>query len=175
MLVDYTSLLEELQKALAKRYLEQPSFLNVPVRSTIMRLDQFYFLALYPDFPAVLGKITHIKTETVSEVLIRTGNLMVRREQRRPSLRLRLVWPEGRGRLKRAKLNVCFIHAGFIDRALLLYAQRQEPLPFSELRIEASDRGFVSHFLANKAEVAGFAFYDSSQTTRRHRPAESAR
>ncbi len=174
MLVDYTSLLEELQKGLAKRFLEQPSFLNVPGRSPAMRLDHSYFLALFPDFPAALGKIARIDADTVTEALIRTGNLIIRREQRRPSLRLRLVWPEGRGRLKRAKLQVCFLHAGFIDRALLLYAKRQEPLPVSELRIEASDRGFVSHFLANKTEVAGFAFYDSSHAATRRRPVKNA-
>ncbi len=175
MLLNYTHLLEELQKALARRFLEQPSFINVPGRSTVMRLDQFYYLALYPDFPAQLGKLTRQSEETVTDVLIRTGNLIIRREQRRPSLRLRLVWPEGRGRLKRAKLTVCFLQAGFIDRALLLYAQRQDPLPVSSLRIESKDKGFVSHFLTDKTELAGFAFYDSSHGATRAKPAENAR
>ena len=173
MLVDYSNLLEELQKALVRRFLEQPSIINVPGRSPVVRLDQFYYLALYPDFPELLGKIARIPADTVNDVLTRTGSLVTRREQRRPSLRLRLVWPEGRGRLKKAKLTVCFLHADFIDRALLLYAQRQDPLPVSPLRIEAADKGFVSHFLADKTEVAQSVFYDSSHKTTRGRPSKT--
>lgn len=175
MLVDYTSLLEDLKKALAKRFLEQPSFINIPGHSPVMRLDQFYYLALYPDFSALLGKIVRKPAETVTDVLVRTGNLITRRGQRRPSLRVRLVWPEGSGRLKRAKLTVCFLHADFIDRALLLYARRQTPLPVSSLRIEAADKGFVSHFLTDKTELGEHAFYDSTHRASRGKSPKNAR
>lgn len=73
------------------------------------------------------------------------------------SIVLQVVWEQG-GALRRARLESCFIHNSFIDRALLLYGRQAQEQPISSLAIAGEDEHKAQAFLEGRTQLQGMAF-----------------
>jgi hypothetical protein len=157
-MIDYAQTVNELQKRLAEAFRQDPATLNLPGRSIACKIDPLYYLALHPGFCAAMARWAKLDQDLVETALIKTGDLVTNSLDRSPALVLNLTWEEQAKRSPLvARLNVCFVLASFIDRALLLYAGA-EALPISALRIAAGDQERVKERLTGKTEVMSLAF-----------------
>ncbi len=155
-MIDYTDLLNTMQKVLAEQYRQAPDLLNIPGRSLACRLDLFYFLAIQPGFSTFLARHCGVLPRKTTAALVHTGDIITAGPDKSHTLRLDVVW-DNWGRPRRARVLASLIHASFIDRALLLYAGIQ-PLTTSGLRIAAAERSRVAPLLAGKTELSSLAF-----------------
>lgn len=153
-MIDYSQVVNDLQRELAQRAAEDPRLFNVPGVSLACRIDPWYFVGPHPGLVERMASWRSLRPVKVREALVRTGDLVTAPPERKVSLTLGLTWAA-----QRATMEVCFLHASFVDRALALYG-RSEPPPVSPLRIAAEDRGRVEAFLAGKTMVESLAFQD---------------
>jgi len=168
MIDDHAQRIDRLQRALALSWLERPGLLNRPGESLACKLDPHYYLALYPGFVDFLAKAAGMFPKNVREALVRTGNLLCdaavpapplegEAADRALSLTLQVLWEEG-GAERQARLDACFVHNSFIDRALLLYGRQSQELPVSSLAIAQAESGRVSSFLKGRTQLQGMAW-----------------
>lgn len=159
MIIDHAQRIDRLQRVLAEAWLERPSLLNVPGASLACKLDPYYYLGLYPgvvDFFAIRCGMFHAN---VLQHLVRTGNLLVHPQGGTPRITLRVVWKEGQ---RRARLDGCFLHSDFIDRALMLYAGEPHEQPVSSLSIDAREKQRIALLLQGKTPLQKMAFRGSA-------------
>lgn len=157
MMEDHAELVDRLQRALAAAWLERPELLNVPGASMACKVDPNYYLALYPAFIDFLSRSAGMYHDKVREALVRTGNLPVNQENGAFSLVLRLIWEQG-GALRHNRLESCFLHNSFIDRALMLYARQAREFPISSLAISVVDKQKSQDFLNGRTQLEAMAF-----------------
>ncbi len=153
-MIDYSELVNLLQKELGLRCSRSPGLLNVPGRSMACKLDPYYYLALHPGFVELLGKWAGRGSEVITEALVKTGVFATKPPERAPSIPLTLVWADGS---VRRKLDVSFLDAAWVERGLAMYSGAQSP-PISGLCIAKEERSAVDEFLENKTPVQGLGF-----------------
>lgn len=174
MIDDHAERVDRLQRALASAWLERPELLNRPGASLACKLDPHYYLALHPGFVDFLAKAAGMFQKNVREALLRTGNLLFHSvpgagagagadpeaEPGHPgalSVQLQVLWEE-HGKLRQARLESCFVHNSFIDRALLLYGRQSQELSVSSLAIASSEAPKVQAFLKGRTQLEEMAF-----------------
>ncbi|THB70068.1 MAG: hypothetical protein D6E12_03405 [Desulfovibrio sp.] len=154
-MIDFSRAVDILQRELAARYSLDPSLLNSPGHSVACKIDPYYYLAMFPGFTRRLDSWRLLGGGSSLDVLVKTGNLVTGAPGRQKNLELRVVWAEG---ARQAEITACFLHSGFVDRAMALYGNGQEP-PISTLRIHENDRTKVRAYLAGKTQVADLAYF----------------
>lgn len=157
MIEDHTERIERLQRALAEEHLERGDVLNLPGRSLACKVDPYYYLALYPAVVEHLSRHAGMFQGKALDALVRTGNLLTHPQSGAPSLFLNVIWNQS-GTARRARLEVCFLHNSFVDRALVLYARQEGELPVADFSVDASDKSLVEAFLAGKTALADLAY-----------------
>ena len=155
MLVDYTDIMDRLEKALGRHYADTPSILNIPGVSVALKIDPFYYLALRPAFFELLGKWAAVPPARVEETLSRTGNLVLGPGRSRYDKPIS-VFEDGTATV--LKLPADFLPAEWIDRAVTRYGNEAAPLPVSGLRLTSDQRSGLSPLFAGKTELAALAF-----------------
>lgn len=155
MLVDYADTLTRLEQALGRRFAATPSICNVPGASAALKLDPFYYLVLRPAFFELLGKWAAVPPERVEDVLIRTGNLVCGPNRSRYPRPL-VAFEEGLGAT--LQLHADFVAAACIDRALVMYGGAPGPLPVSDLRLAAFQKGELDAFFTGKTGLTALCF-----------------
>lgn len=162
MIEDHAERIERLQRALAEEYMARGDVFNVPGRSLIFKVDPHYCLGLFPGVVEFLARHAGMFPHKVRESLVRTGNLVVHPETGAPSLPLHLLWDQGQI-VKRVRIECCFLHGGFVDRALLLFARQEGELAVSPLSVDAQERDKVNAFLEGKTPLAGLAYREVAE------------
>lgn len=165
---NYIEILERLQRALAAAFDSSGEFLNRPGSSAAFKIDPDYYLVDLPQFAADLSAITGILPETVTETLVRTGNLAARGPERTCSLRLVAHLSRSGGRVQHMEAG--FLSAGFVDGALKLYGGRRKGLPLSDVRIDPGERTRVEAFLEGRPTLASIAYADKTPAAVLGRP-----
>ena len=154
-MLDYAEIVDQVQRGLGKRYAQNPDILNVPGVSIACKIDPYYYLAAYRGSLLQLATWCLVLPDKLESALIRTASLVTRASDRCPSIILDTVWGEGRSR---ARIKGCFLDAEFVDRALMLYGGRTDPLPLSGLALSGRYREKVVRFLEGKTPVQQLAF-----------------
>lgn len=160
MIEDHAERVDRLQRSLAAAWLERPELLNQPGSALACKIDPHYYLGLHPGFVDFLAKTAGMFQKNVRQSLLRTGNLLANAEGGADSIVLQVLWEDG-GNLRRARLESCFIHNSFIDRALLLYGRQSQELPISTLAIAGEDEQKAQAFLEGRTQLQGMAFRTS--------------
>ncbi|QGY41649.1 hypothetical protein GM415_16480 [Pseudodesulfovibrio cashew] len=153
-LSDYTETLERLQQALGRAFADQPWMLNMPGRSMACKIDQYYYLAVMPAFVEQLARLGGTFPDKVSEVLIRTGNLITRLPDRDPVLPLTVSWGGSP-----VTLRAAFVDADFIDRAVKTYGGMGMIPTVSDLKISSADKVRVEEFFEGKTPPQKLAYF----------------
>jgi hypothetical protein len=152
---DYARTLDRLQRGLGRAWREDPMILGVPGVSLAVKIDPFHYLAVHPAFLERLGRWAAVVPRAAREALLRGGDLLVGPGGRGHVLAVSAVW----GSPPRARrLRACFVLAGFVDRALLLYGGERSPLPVADLRLLGRERPAVDAFLQHKTRIDKTAF-----------------
>ena len=154
MLKDYSEIVERLQKALGRNYVQSPWLLNVPGQSIACKVDQHYYLAVMPAFVEQMGKIGGMLPDRVAEALVKTGNFITKAPERNPVVPLTLGWAGPPITVKAA-----FVEAEFIDRAVKTYGAAAGSLSVSELKISVADRPKLEAFFEGKTPPQDLAYY----------------
>ena len=152
-LTDYAQPLERLQKALATAWLSEPTFINDPVGSHAFKIDPDYYLLEFSGFLNDLARASGILSPAVLETLLHTGMLVSRGPDHAHVLEVGIIRP-GHGA---ERLIAGFAEAGFIDRALRLYAEAPVP-SLSDVRLDPADRPRVEAFFGVKPPPASLAY-----------------
>lgn len=150
---DYQDALTRLQKGLAGGYRGAPQVINTPGQSLMCKVDPDYYLALEPVFTEILARWAVSFPQGVLETLVHTGNLVFCRPLGTHIIPLTVSWGGDD-----YEVQAAFLPAGFVDRALKLYAGVQDPLPVSELRIRADQRAAVEAFFAAMTPPSSLAY-----------------
>lgn len=158
-MLDYSAIVDSLQKAFAAKCIETPEIVNQPGLSLVFKIDPVYAVGLAPAFIRNMAEWARVAPSQAREAMLRTGNLVSRKNEsgdRESELDLMLAWASGSRRI-----HVSFFMADFLDRALALYA-KAAALPLSELRIVATERERVELFLQGKSLPQGLAYQVAS-------------
>jgi len=153
-LTDYTEIVEKLQKALGRGFAEEPWILNVPGKSIACKIDQFYYLAVFPAFSEQLARLGGMFPDQVNKALVKTGNFITKAPERNPLLPLTLGWGG-----PPVKVKAAFVDADFIDRAVKTYGGLDSVLNVSELKISSADRERVEAFFEDKTPPQKLAYF----------------
>jgi len=81
---------------------------------------------------------------------------MVVNPAREHVLKAGLVWRTDKN--KTMRLAISFLLAGFVDRAVMMYAGARAPLPVSDLRINKADKSLVDKFFTGKTTLHDAVF-----------------
>lgn len=153
-LTDYTEVVERLQKAIGKGFVEEPWIFNMPGKSIACKIDQYYYLAVFPAFSEQLAKLGGMFPDQVNKALVKTGNFITKAPERNPLLSLTLGWGGTPVTVKAA-----FVDADFIDRALKTYGGLGAVLNVSELKISEADKAKVEALFEGKTPPQNLAYY----------------
>lgn len=153
-LQDYTESIERLQKMLGKGFVDEPWMLNVPGKSIACKIDQYYYLAVMPAFVDQLGRLGGMFPDQVTEVLVKTGNVITNALDRNPVLPITVSWG-GRG----IGIRAAFVEADFIDRAVKIYGDMGSSLNVSDLKISQGDEATIKAFFEGKTPPQKLAYY----------------
>lgn len=162
-MLDYTAIVDSLQKAFAAKCIEAPEIVNHPGLSLAFKIDPIYSVGLAPAFIRNMAEWARVAPSQAHEAMLRTGNLVSRKDgsgNRESELDLMLTWPSGSRRMN-GRIHVAFFLTDFLDRALALYA-KAAALPLAELRIAATERERVEQFLQGKSLPQGLAYQATS-------------
>lgn len=155
MLTNMSEITDKVQKVLGREFLKASRVINVPGKSLACKVDPFYYLVPIDVFLRSLAVLTGTPPARLETALVKTGNL-VSGEQGATGLELDLLWQSAMS--GRARFRAGFLLSDFIDRALILYGGRSEPMPISHLRIDKSCRERVRRFFVGKTMPNSIAF-----------------
>ena len=153
-LKDYSENLDRLQRGLGKAFQDEPWMLNVPGQSVACKIDQFYYVAVLPAFVERLGRWGGMLPTQVVETLVKTGNIITRAPEREPGITLGVGWGG-----KTYPVNVAFVDAQFIDRALVTYGGLGMSMPVSDLKLSDEHREAVESLFDGKTAPDKSAYY----------------
>lgn len=153
-LKDYTEIVGKLQQAIGKAFAEEPWILNMPGKSVACKIDQYYYLAVMPAFVEQLARYGGMLPETVTEALVKTGNLITKAPERDPLLPLTVGWGS-----RPVTIKAAFVDADFIDRAVKTYGGLGSILNVSDLKISEDDRAKVEAFFEDKTPPQNLSYY----------------
>jgi len=152
---DPNEVVDRLQRAVGAAYKRDKDFLNTPGRSPACKIDPHYYLAVQPNFINKLTRLTGFRPEKITSALITTANMIVN-PAREHVLKAGLVWRTDK--TKTMRLAISFLLAGFVDRAVMMYAGARDPLPVSDLRIHKADKSLVDNFFTGKTALHDAVF-----------------
>jgi len=157
-LIDYSNIINLLQKELARRYELDNTILNVPGKSIACKIDENYYLILYPSFIEYLCKISGILPNSVTETLIKTGNLIVD-----PVTRdfYRLVEVRWNSEMVPITVKAGFVVNNFIDNSLRFYGRTiKSSLQICNLKISTRSKSNIESLFVNKTPLNSRVFFD---------------
>lgn len=154
-MIDYSQLLERLERALGEHYQNSSYILGVPGTSLALKVDPFYYLALQPGFVKYLARWAGMFPARAAQTLLKTGNMLSDAGHTIYSTQVK-VYAEGAGEV--ATVGACFILAECIDKALAMYGGVTTPLPVSGLKIVADERARLDFLFQGKTPLQALAF-----------------
>lgn len=158
LLTDYSQIISLVQKGLAKSYEQHQELINIPGKSIALKLDENYYLILYPSFIEHVCKICGVLPKTLLDTLIKTGNLIVD-----PVTRdfVRLVEVKWKMDMNPLKIKVGFLTSSFVDNAFKLFGTTiKDPLPTCELKISKRSKPNIDPLFTNKTPLNLTVFFD---------------
>ncbi len=157
LLTDYFSIISLVQKRLAEKYEKYPQMLNVPGKSIACKIDENYYLILYPSFIEYTCKMCGVLPKTLIEALIKTGNLIVD-----PITRdyVRLVEVRWREDMNPLRVRAGFVVSSFLDNSFRFYGQKiKQVLPVSSLKISSRSKSNIASLFTNKTPLNSRVFF----------------
>lgn len=157
-LIDYSSIINLVQKELAKRYDLNNNILNVPGKSIACKVDENYYLILYPSFIEYLCKICGILPNSLTETLIKTGNLIVDPVTKDFYRLVEVRWTLD---MVPIRVKAGFVVNSLIDNSIRFYGKtRKRGLGVSDLKISVRSKSNIESLFVNKTPLNSRVFFD---------------
>lgn len=157
-LIDYSRIINLVQKELAKRYELNNTILNVPGKSIACKVDENYYLILYPLFIEYLCKICGILPNSLTETLIKTGNLIVDPVTKDFCRLVEVRWTLD---MMPIRVKAGFVVNSLIDNSLRFYGRtRKRALEVSDLKISVRSKSNIESLFVNKTPLNSRVFFD---------------
>jgi len=157
-LIDYSRIINLVQKELAKRYELNNTILNVPGKSIACKVDENYYLILYPSFIEYLCKICGILPNSLTETLIKTGNLIVDPVTKDFYRLVEVRWTLD---MVPIRVKAGFVVNSLIDNSLRFYGKtRKRGLEVSDLKISVRSKSNIESLFVNKTPLNSQVFFD---------------
>ncbi|GAB6888194.1 hypothetical protein JCM13304A_16930 [Desulfothermus okinawensis JCM 13304] len=157
-LIDYSNIINLVQRELAKRYDLDKSIINVPGKSIACKVDENYYMMLHPSFIEYLCKLCGILPNSLTQTLIKTGNLIAD-----PVTRdfYRLVEVRWTANMAPIKVKAGFVLSSLIDNSIRFYSKTiKKSLDVSDLKISLRSKSNIQSLFVNKTPLNSTVFFD---------------
>ncbi len=157
-IIDYSKILNIVQRELGKRYNIMQEILNIPGKSIGCKLDNNYYLVLYPSFFEYLCKACGILPHTLIETLLKTGNMV---KGVNDGDFFRVVEVKWEKEMLPIRVKAGFVLSSFIDNSLRFYGGNfKGPMPICSLKISKKDKKELEILFKNKTPLHPSVFFE---------------